>query len=137
MLLTTSRSQCQRHRLLVAAMMSLTLAACGTGTNSSNASTATLTGNVTAGPTCPVERADHPCPQTPVSATVQAQSGKGRVVASTHTDKDGRYLLRLRVGTYTIVAITPKMLPRCSPVRVTLRAARTTRATLSCDTGIR
>jgi hypothetical protein len=136
-MLTTSCSLCQGKCAIVAAVMSLSSAACGVGTSSSTASTATLTGYVTAGPTCPVERADHPCPPTPVAATVQAQSASGRVVASAHTDRNGRYLLRLRVGSYTVVALTAKMLPRCSPVKVTVWANRTTRAIISCDTGIR
>ena len=119
------------------AAMSLALAACGTSTMASASSTGTLTGRVTAGPTCPVERIGHPCPPESVSATVQAQTSHGHVVASTHTDTDGRYRLQLRPGTYTLVAVTPKPLPRCTPAKVTVIAAHTTTAAISCDTGIR
>jgi hypothetical protein len=122
----------------LAAMLSLSLAACGGSTSTGTPPTATLAGRVTAGPTCPVERLDHPCPPAPVSATVQARSRKGgRVVASTRTDADGRYRLRLRAGAYTLVAVTTKPFPRCSPVNVTARANHTVRAAIVCDTGIR
>jgi hypothetical protein len=121
---------------LVAAM-SLALAACGATTTPSAVATGTLTGRVIAGPTCPVERPGHPCPPRPVSATVQAKTYTGRTVASTHTDKDGRYRLKVPVGTYTIVAVTPKPFPRCSPVSVAVSANHETRAGISCDTGIR
>jgi hypothetical protein len=120
---------------LVAAM-SLTLMACGASMSTSALSTGTLTGRVSAGPTCPVERADHPCPPSPVSATVQAKE-RGRVIASTHTDANGRYRLQLRAGKYTVVAATSKPLPHCAPIKATVRANHTTRAPISCDTGIR
>ena len=124
--------------VLVAATISLTLAAtCGAGSTPTASSTAAVTGRVTAGPTCPVERADHPCPPAPVSATVQAKTKNGRVVASAHTDADGRYRLRLRAGAYVLVAVTANTFPRCAPTEVTARANQTTRAAISCDTGIR
>jgi hypothetical protein len=100
-------------------------------------STGTLVGRVTAGPTCPVERAGHPCPPRPVAATVQARTTHGQVVGSTHTDPDGRYRLELRPGRYTVVAVTPKAWPRCSPTTATVTVHHTTRAVVSCDTGIR
>lgn len=119
------------------AALSLTLAGCGASTSASTLSTGTVTGRVTAGPTCPVERIGHPCPPESVSATVQARSSHGQVVASTHTDPHGRYRLQVRPSTYTLVAVTPKPLPRCSPTKVTVVANHTTSAAISCDTGIR
>ena len=130
-------------RALVAAM-SLTLTACGASTGATinttpgTFATGTVAGRVTAGPTCPVERPDHPCPPAAVSANVEARKVSGaKVVASTHTGTSGRYQLRLRAGAYTLDAVTPNALPRCSPVNITVRANRTTRAAISCDTGIR
>jgi len=121
-----------------AAAMLLTLTACGSSTIPSAAAlTAKLVGRVTASPTCPVERPNHPCPPAPVSATVQATTMHGKVVASTHTDAKGRYQLQLRAGSFTLIAVTPNVLPRCTPVSVTVGASGTTRAAISCDTGIR
>jgi len=119
------------------AAMSLSLAACGVTTSASTLPLGTVTGRVTAGPTCPVERIGYPCPPESVSAMVQARTAHGQVVASTHTDSKGRYRLQLRPGTYTLAAVTPKPLPRCSATKVTVVANHTTSASISCDTGIR
>jgi hypothetical protein len=61
----------------------------------------------------------------------------GKVVASTPTDAQGRYHLQLHAGSYTLVAVTPNVFPRCSPVSVSVSANGTTRVDISCDTGIR
>ena len=94
-------------------------------------------GYVSAGPTCPVERPDMPCPPRPVSARVDAQDGSGRTVASTHTDAAGRYSLGLAPGSYTLVVVTGTAFPRCPPTAVTVRSGAPTRADIGCDTGIR
>lgn len=121
----------------LAAVVTLALTACGTSTSASAAPTATVSGSVTASPTCPVERPNHPCPPAPASANVQATNSHGRVVASTQTDAKGRYQLQLRGGTYTLAAVTPHVFPRCSPMSVTVRASDSYRVDISCDTGIR
>ncbi len=121
------------------AVGSVMLAACGTRTEpstSGGSATGVVTGRVTAGPTCPVEQVGHPCAPRPVVAEVQA-TAVGRIVASTHSAADGTYRLELSVGTYTVVAVTQNMLPRCVPRTVTVTAARTTRDDITCDTGIR
>jgi hypothetical protein len=92
---------------------------------------------VTAGPTCPVERPDQPCPPRPVSAEVEGRDSSGRTVATTHTDQSGAYRLGLAPGTYTLVAVTGSTFPRCPPTSVTVRSGAATRADISCDTGIR
>ena len=93
-------------------------------------------GRVTAGPTCPVERPDQPCPPRPVDARVDAFADN-RQVAGTQTDTDGRYALTLSPGKYTLMATTGGELPRCSPTEVTVVANQVTTADISCDTGIR
>jgi hypothetical protein len=121
------------------AVGSLVLAACGTSagvTTTGGPATGVVAGRVTAGPTCPVERIDHPCPARPVVADVQARAA-GRVVASTRSHADGTYRLELAGGTYTVVAVTQSMLPRCVAQTVTVTPNQTTRAAISCDTGIR
>jgi hypothetical protein len=50
---------------------------------------------------------------------------------------DGTYRLGLPPGTYTLSVQTGKPLPRCPPTRVSVPAGITTRADVSCDTGIR
>lgn len=94
-------------------------------------------GYVTAGPTCPVERPEQPCPPRPVAAQVNAQDASGRTVATTRTDQAGRYSLSLAAGSYTLVTVTGATYPRCPPTSVTVRPGGPTRADISCDTGIR
>jgi len=117
--------------------MSVLLVGCGTSTDANASSMGTLAGRVTAGPTCPVERPDHPCPPAPVIARVQAETAQGRVVASAKTNSDGHYRLGLRVGSYTLAAVTSSPLPRCATVSVTVSPNHTTIASILCDTGIR
>lgn len=94
-------------------------------------------GTITAGPTCPVERAGQPCPPQPVQADIDARDGSGRTVASTHSDSAGRYALSLAPGSYTLVVVTSNGWPRCPQTPVTVHPGQVTRADISCDTGIR
>src|SRR3954454_17694618 len=61
------------------------------GVTTSTAPATTLFGTVSAGPTCPVERPDQPCPPAPVHGTVQALDGNGQIVGQAPTDAQGRY----------------------------------------------
>ena len=112
------------------------LGACGREASTSAATSGVLSGKVTAGPTCPVERVGHPCPPTPVVADVQARAG-ARVVASTRSAADGSYRLEVPAGAYTVVAVTGSMFPRCNPVSVVVSVGHTTHTDITCDTGIR
>jgi hypothetical protein len=94
-------------------------------------------GYVSAGPTCPVERPDQPCPPRPVAAHIQAQDPSGRTIGTTDSDSSGRYLLALAPGTYTLAAMTGTTYPHCPPAPVTVRPGPATRVDISCDTGIR
>jgi hypothetical protein len=94
-------------------------------------------GYVTAGPTCPVERPDQPCPPRPVAAHIRAQDPSGHTVGVAESGSSGRYLLALPAGTYTLTATTGTAYPHCQPSPVTVRAGSPTRADISCDTGIR
>lgn len=98
---------------------------------------ATLYGFVTAGPTCPVERLDEPCPPSPVGGSVVARGQGQELVGRTQTDGQGYYRLALPPGTYTLVVETGAIYPRCEPVEVTLARGARTRADITCDTGIR
>jgi hypothetical protein len=94
-------------------------------------------GLVSAGPTCPVERAGQPCPPRPVAAAVDARDADGQIVASTRTDNAGRYALMLSPGTYTLVVDTGSSLPRCPSDSVVITAGPPLHSDISCDTGIR
>lgn len=112
-------------------------AAATTTTPTTTPTTGGAYGFVSAGPTCPVERQGQPCPPQPVAATVDAQNGAGRVVATTRSDGSGRYQISLPGGTYVLTATTGGTYPRCRSTQVTVATGALTRADIGCDTGIR
>jgi hypothetical protein len=93
-------------------------------------------GVVAAGPTCPVERVDQPCPPRPVSAEVEARTRGGRLVAKTASANTGRYDLALAPGGYILTVVTSG-LPRCPPAMIIVKLGAATHADITCDTGIR
>ena len=124
--------------LRAALVVALVLSGCG-GTNahgSNPRSVAIVSGTVTAGPTCPVERAGHPCPPRPVIATIRAILAT-RVAASTRSAVDGTYRFELSTGTYTITATSASAFPRCLPKQINVIAPAPAEINISCDTGIR
>lgn len=125
-----------RSRAAVAGGVALILVACGGGEPGAPTAASGVRGRVTAGPTCPVERKDQPCPPRPVRATVEARSPGGRVVAATRSDADGTYHLSLRAGRYRLAVVTAG-LPRCPETPIRVPARRTVTTSISCDTGIR
>lgn len=109
---------------------------------SATAPTINLAGRLTAGPVCPVERVppDPACAPRPVAgATLIANDTAGREAARAVSGTDGRFVLELVAGRYTITAEPVKGLmgaPR--PVLVTLTAGvRPAPLELQYDTGIR
>jgi hypothetical protein len=103
---------------------------------------ATLTGNVSIGPLCPVE----PCtvPRDQLIAAFAARpisisTPGGSIVASVVADPDTGYTASLKPGTYTIVDIRHQGIggSRDLPRTVTLRSGETVWLNISIDTGIR
>jgi carboxypeptidase family protein len=122
------------HRFLLAPVLAMALAACGS--EAANA-TATIEGQVLAGPACPVEVAGSPCPPFPWSGDVRATGADGSV-HEVATDADGRYALSLPPGSYTIVAVTGSSgPPTAEPQDVSVTEGQTLHLDLQVDTGIR
>jgi hypothetical protein len=108
-----------------------------------------IEGVVLAGPTCPVERADSPCPDRPVQAyvwTFLASAGTPVAAPVAETDGDGHFRLALPPGTYPLYAgpcsISMKcppiqQFPRFEPQTIVVRAGAFTQVVLRGDTGIR
>jgi Carboxypeptidase regulatory-like domain len=96
-----------------------------------------IVGTVRAGPTCPVERADSPCPPRAWTGTVRASAGGASYEAE--TDNQGRFAIDLPPGTYEIVAVTEGGPPTGVPTTVTVRGGegQPARVDLTVDTGIR
>jgi hypothetical protein len=128
--------------------LALSLSACTSRTASSTGANSTTTsgdpsarvsisGSVTAGPTCPVERIGHPCAPTPVRAEVKAMSVGGANEASSPTDAEGHYAFTLPPGSYTFVVVKGSMFPRCTALPVTVSSVALSDVDITCDTGIR
>jgi hypothetical protein len=93
-----------------------------------------IRGTVTAGPSCPVQRIDEPCPDKPVRhAKVTA---RGTTTKSTQTDPKGSFSMSLPPGTYDVSAETSSV-ASCELERVTVYRNVYTQVPISCDTGIR
>lgn len=122
------------HRTRAAAAVALVLAtACASP--SVAATRSGVTGTVLAGPTCPVETPESPCPDRPVADAVVKAKGEG-TTKTTRTDGSGRFRLRLRPGLYTIKAQSDSVFG-CEPERARVVKRRFTDVTINCDTGIR
>jgi hypothetical protein len=94
-------------------------------------------GKVTAGPTCPVERPDEPCPPRPVETDLQLRRADGTQAATGRSDSDGRFRIDAPAGRYTLTADYPPGPGGCSPVEVRVERGQYTPADIDCDTGIR
>lgn len=143
------RSPGRRYRpLLLAIGVLIAAGACSAAARPEPSASATapptisLAGRLTAGPVCPVERVppDPACAPRPVAgATLIANDTAGREAARAVSGTDGRFVLGLVAGRYTITAEPVQGLmgaPR--PVVVTLTAGvRPAPLELQYDTGIR
>lgn len=117
------------------AMLALAaLIACGAGGGATGAR-GVVRGRVTAGPTCPVERAGSPCPEQPVRATLAFTGPSGS--ATTTSDAHGDYEVRLPAGDYTVRVSAPVGISHGTTERTHVDAGRTTTLNITLDTGIR
>jgi len=138
-------------RALVSVVLGMVLLSCTTPAGTTGPSPIvspagpppSVTGVVTAGPVCPVERIppDPSCaPRPVVGAVIEAVDAGGREVARATTAADGSYLLIVgETGTFTITAQPmPGFMRTPTPMKVTLAFPGTTeRVDLEFDTGIR
>ncbi len=99
--------------------------------------TSGVTGRVTAGPTCPVERPDEPCADKPVDTTLRLLRKDGSVAATGKSYSDGSFRMIVAPGSYRLVADWPSRIGGCGPVEVNVEYGRFTYADIGCDTGIR
>ena len=126
--------------LMAALALSAALAACGAGGSVTLAS-GTLTGDVEAGPTCPVERAENPCPPKPVTnREVKVLSKSGQVIATTATDAQGHFSVAVPPGDYVVaVAIVSGQvgMRQTTPGDVSVASGQSSYIKIELDTGIR
>jgi hypothetical protein len=102
--------------------------------------TSGVQGHVSLGPTCPVER-DPPepeCADRPYATTIVVhRTGSPSVFATVESSVTGSFKTSLPPGSYTLAASGGSVLPRCSPVDITVAPSGYVTADISCDTGIR
>lgn len=130
-------------RAVLVISLALALSACLSGagptaTSGTQPPRVSVSGSVTAGPTCPVERAGHPCPPTPVHGIVVATFVGSAKETNARIEAGGRYAITLLPGRYTFSVLdTGGEWPRCPSLPVTLKAGPPVRVDIACDTGIR
>lgn len=121
---------------IVSIAVALVVAACGAQAAQPGTG---IQGIVQAGPTCPVERVNSPCPPRPLAATVVVRDGSGAEVTRFHSAVDGRFKVDLAPGSYTVVGLNigTSFLPRPIPTSVTVTAGSYTSINVEYDSGIR
>ena len=96
-----------------------------------------IEGTVTSGPTCPVERADSPCPPLAWTGTVRAMADDGATYEAT-TDASGAYRLFLPDGAYVVTPVLEGAgPPTAASVAVTVSGGEMRTLDLQVDSGIR
>jgi hypothetical protein len=100
-----------------------------------------IKGTVSIGPTCPVERIppDPNCADRPYDALIRATRA-GRTLARTRSGGDGSFTLRLRPGSYRLIASSPSPAPytrSSNELVVRVRSHRFVRVHIAFDSGIR
>ncbi len=111
-----------------------------TKAQSGSSQTGYIKGHVVAGPTCPVERADNPCPPRPVAGrSVQVMDQKQLTVLKTlTTDANGYFTVELAPGNYLLkLDSASRPLDRNGPYPVVIVAGKTSSLEILLDTGIR
>jgi hypothetical protein len=99
-----------------------------------------IRGNVTIGPTCPVERIppDPNCEDKSYDPTLVFTNTKTKETKSIKVSSDGTFVVTLSPGTYTVNDQSEAVLPRMSPVEPVEVSANTyTEIKIEFDSGIR
>jgi hypothetical protein len=139
-------SHCVRTRAVslgVLLALACVLAACGLqpASGGTQQHEGTLMGTVVAGPTCPVERAENPCPPKPVpNREVRIETTGGTLAATVTTDGQGRFTVALAPGSYVVrVTMAPGLIGmrQTQVPRVQIVAGQTVHVQIELDTGIR
>jgi Carboxypeptidase regulatory-like domain len=129
-----------RRLFLAPVLLALVLAACARGgPQGSGEGLGTILGSVLLAPTCPVEQVSSPCPSRPLPhVLVRVVDGNGDVQATTTSDRDGRFVVDVRSGSYLLTASIDEDPARAvNPARVHVAAGRVTHANVLVDSGIR
>ncbi len=119
------------------AILLISLVACARGASGDGESG--IQGEVTVGPTCPVQMQNSPCPDAPFAATVIV-SKDGTRVATAETGADGKFHISLEPGVYDVTAepLEEGGIASLKPLPpVTVAEGAYTAVTIPFDSGIR
>ncbi len=100
---------------------------------------ATVKGQVTLSPVCPVERIppDSQCAPKPYTTTIKIFSVAGNnLIKTVKTDSNGKYEVNIPFGNYNFQASGGSVYPRC-PIKKISVNSNLINIDISCDTGIR
>jgi hypothetical protein len=129
-----------KRPLVLAVLLSLTLAGCARGSSEgSDGGLGTIDGSVLLAPTCPVETAESPCPARPLAGVpVRVVDADGNVFASAVSGDEGAFTIDVAPGSYLLTASIEEDPARSvKPVRVEVRAGEVVHADVLVDSGIR
>jgi hypothetical protein len=114
------------------------LIACGGGA-AAPATDSGIDGVVLIGPTCPVEQVGQDCEDKPYAGSIKIiDASSGEVVATAHSDADGKFRVALAPGSYRLEpAAASGGLPYGKPIDVVVRPHTYEVVTVSFDSGIR
>lgn len=89
-------------------------------------------------PGCPVERENDQCPPLPASGIeLRAVDAGGNEVARTKSGADGRFLILLAPGMYTIEHIDSSLMPAFAPIQASVPETGFQDLLIEADSGIR
>jgi Carboxypeptidase regulatory-like domain len=126
------------RRVAAAALVLLVVSGCGGRSTGGGADGQGIRGVVLAGPQCPVETAESPCPDQPVPSVRVEILRDGETVGEATTDRDGRFTVTLDPGTYEVRAAPGQQgFMSSKPVGAVVTEGAFTDITVAVDTGIR
>jgi hypothetical protein len=128
-----------RRLLLALLLISMVASACAKATDGTGSGSGSgIRGVVVAGPQCPVESAQSPCPDAPLPKTEVQVKRSGNVVATATSDETGAFQVTLPPGTYSVEAVTDMGgIGYARPVDVTVTEGAFAQVSVVVDTGIR
>ncbi len=129
-----------KRLLVLAVLLSLTLAGCARGSSEgSDQRLGTIGGSVLLAPTCPVETAESPCPPSPLAGVpVRVVDADGNVRASAVSGDEGAFTIDVAPGSYLLTASIEEDPARSvKPVRVEVLAGEVVHVDVLVDSGIR
>jgi hypothetical protein len=114
----------------------LATAGCLTASREPVVITSGISGVTVAGPQCPVERPGSPCPDRPISATIDIKTRGGKLVSTFTSDSQGAFRVPIEPGQYVLTSATAGP-PTLAPTDITVPDGQFVVVTLTLDTGIR